>query len=169
MGNPLQPNAFDIECLQPGDEERLRALRLRALQDAPTAFDTTVAEALQWSAASWAQQLRDLATFVAVLEGQDVGMVRGAPSTKGDGAAYLISMWVAPEHRRLGVGGALIDAVIAWATGVGAQTLLLDVGEQNEGAIALYRRKGFVRNGKRSTLPAPRQYIHECQMVRSLP
>ena len=53
-----------IERLQPGDEARLRATRLRALQDAPYAFATTFDEASRWPAEHWEQQLRNRTTFV---------------------------------------------------------------------------------------------------------
>jgi hypothetical protein len=56
------------------DGERLRALRLRSLRDAPDAFGTTVEEAATWPAETWNHQLAQLATFVASADGTDVGM-----------------------------------------------------------------------------------------------
>lgn len=91
-------------------------------------------------------------------------MVRGARHDQQDDTAYLISMWVAAEARRLGVGSALIDAVVGWARGEGFQRLLLDVAEGNAAAMALYADKGFVPTGVVGTLPAPRTHIREIQM-----
>ena len=72
-------------------------------------------------------------------------------------------MWVAPEARRKGVGGALVDAVIEWARSAGVKRLLLDVADNNAPAIALYIQKGFQPNGEVSTFPPPREHIREHQ------
>lgn len=134
-----------IQRLQPGEGERWRALRLRALEEAPSAFATKLEDAARWPMARWQAQVTELATFVAVLEGSDVGVARGAPHARGD-VRELISMWVAPSARRRGVAGQLVESVAAWATDALARTLVLDVIESNEAAIALYERAGFVRS-----------------------
>ena len=58
---------------------------------------------------------------------------------------------------------ALIDAVLGWARVGGARRLLLDVGDHNQPAIALYARKGFEPNGETGSYPAPRNHIREHQ------
>ena len=72
-------------------------------------------------------------------------------------------MWVSPEVRGQGVGEALIDAVVEWARVSGARRVLLDVGDHNQPAIALYARKGFEPNGIIGSLPTSRNYIREHQ------
>ena len=141
----------------------MRAIRLRALLDAPDAFASTFEEAAARSAESWSQQVVELPTFVAVRDGLDVGVVRCMRDETDPQAAFLISMWVAPEVRRLGVGGELVDAVIEWARSNGVNRLLLDVADDNPHAIALYTRKGFQPSGEVSTLPPPREHIHQHQ------
>ena len=89
--------------------------------------------------------------------------MRGAPDEARTDAAWLISMWVAPEVRGRGVGEALIAAVVEWARASGARRLLLDVGDHNRPAIALYARMGFEPNGRTGALPAPRSHIREHQ------
>ena len=142
---------------------RLRTIRLRSLADAPDAFGSTYDEAAARPPDRWAAQLREIPTFVAVVDGEDVGIVRGARDDSRADAAWLISMWVAPEVRGQGVGEALIDAVVEWARASGARRLLLDVGDHNRPAIALYARKGFEPNGTTGSLPAPRSHIREHQ------
>ena len=56
---------------------------------------------------------------------------------------------VAQTHRRLGVGRALLEAAGAWARSQGVTKLELHVFPHNEGAIALYDRFGFEREGYR--------------------
>jgi ribosomal protein S18 acetylase RimI-like enzyme len=157
-----------IERLSVGDEGRLRQIRLRALRDAPEAFETTFAEANARPFESWQQQLEQLATFVAVADDLDVGMARGTPHDERNDTAYLISMWVAAEARHRGVGSALIEAVAAWAREEGFRRLVLDVAEGNVAALTLYTRAGFVAIGLVGTLPPPRQHIREIQMARTL-
>src|SRR5689334_9233991 len=95
---------------------------------------------------SWSRQVLDLPTFVAAVDDLDVGLVRCTRDETRADTAWLISMWVAPKVRRLGVGGVLVDTVIAWARSNGVNRLLLDVADNNAPAIALYERKGFQRN-----------------------
>jgi len=152
-----------FERLNANEGPRLRAIRLRALLDAPDAFGSIFEEAAARPAEDWSRQVLDLPTFVAVVNDLDVGMVRGARDETRAGTAWLISMWVAPEVRRLGVGGCLVDAVIAWARSSRVNRLLLDVADTNPAAIALYERKGFQRNGEVSTMPHPREHIREHQ------
>ena len=146
---------------------RLRALRLRALREAPDAFCATLEETAARPPESWTRQLRELATFVAVLEGDDVGLVRGGPDGDRPGVAWLLSMWVAPEARGRGVGDALVQAQVAWAREAGFPTLCLEVGAHNGPAMRLYERHGFRRTGRTRRLDPPRQHLLEVEMALS--
>jgi len=158
-----------IEQLRPDEWERLKAVRLRALADAPDAFGSTFDQVSLWRDTRWQEQCRTIPTFVAVIDGSDVGMVRGAASPEQSDAVFVISMWVEWAARRQGVGSALIDALTAWAQTVGFSRLLLDVSDTNPGAIALYASKGFQPNGHTSTMPSPREHIREHQRELRLP
>ena len=57
---------------------------------------------------------------------------------------------VAADHRGRGVGSALLADAIVWARGVGVEKLVLSVYPHNTGAIALYRKFGFVQEGRLS-------------------
>jgi len=160
---------FHLDRLNVEEASRLRAIRLRALRDSPEAFGSTLEDALARSTEDWSQQILSLPTFVAVDDGLDVGMVRGAPDETRVDTAWLLSMWVAPEARRMGVGGRLVGAVIDWARSIGARRLLLDVGDGQAPAIALYERKGFSPNGEVGSLPPPREHIREHQRELLLP
>jgi ribosomal protein S18 acetylase RimI-like enzyme len=48
------------------------------------------------------------------------------------------------------VGSALLAQAIAWARSVGVEKLVLSVYPHNTGAIALYRKFGFVQEGRLS-------------------
>ena len=56
---------------------------------------------------------------------------------------------VAPEHRRCGVGAALLGALFAESERRGAAVLRLEVRESNLAARRLYEKNGFETVGKR--------------------
>ena len=60
-----------------------------------------------------------------------------------------IGMMVAKDWRGRGVGRALIEAGVQWAREAGAHKASLEVWPHNTAAIALYRRIGFVEEGRR--------------------
>ncbi len=166
--NDSAPRSTTIERLSAGSGQRLRAIRLRALADSPDAFATTFEEAAARPLESWNRQLDQIATFVATAGGGDLGLVRSTRHDTLPGTGYLISLWVAPEARGRGTGASLVATVIRWAKTQGIQRLLLDVGETNTRAIALYTRMGFMPNGATGTLPPPRDHILEIQLALPL-
>ncbi len=154
---------YSIQQLKLSDWQRFRTIRLRALEESPDAFGSTLEREQKFTAEEWPIRLtrENVATFIAVSdEENDLGLTVGAPY---DDAVGLFGMWVAPEARGTGVGGALVDAVIRWAKQSGHQRILLDVGDDNTPAITLYESKGFVRTGITGTLPPPRESITEHQ------
>lgn len=64
--------------------------------------------------------------------------------------AEILSVGVLHAARRRGVASALLRAGFAAARGAGARVMHLEVGEDNPGAAALYRRFGFRATGRRA-------------------
>lgn len=64
-------------------------------------------------------------------------------------AATVMTLGVAGEAQRRGLGGVLLEALITRARELGANALLLEVRVDNDPAIALYRRAGFDVLGRR--------------------
>jgi len=85
-------------------------------------------------------------TLVAVTSGEIVGTLHVEVSRSGFGE---LAMLVAREWRRRGVGSALLTAAIEWARERGLHKLSLSVFPHNAAAIALYRKFGFVEEGRR--------------------
>jgi len=126
-----------------------RSLRLQALEEAPYAFSSRLAD---WQGhgdteARWRGRVSDVPlNIVAERQETAVGMASGtAPNP--DGSVELISMWVAPFARGRGVGDALLKAVIEWAREQEASRVALGVLEGNEHAAAFYHRHGFIPVG----------------------
>jgi [ribosomal protein S18]-alanine N-acetyltransferase len=86
--------------------------------------------------------------LVAVLSGNLVGFAV-AGWLREEAGAELEGLLVDPDHRRRGIGSALVAACIAWASDAGASTIRLEVRASNAAALALYRRLGFFVQGVR--------------------
>jgi ribosomal-protein-alanine N-acetyltransferase len=63
--------------------------------------------------------------------------------------AEILSVAVAPEFRRRGVGRALIEEAMRHLYRVGARSIHLEVEDGNHAAINLYRRVEFRESGRR--------------------
>jgi RimJ/RimL family protein N-acetyltransferase len=95
----------------------------------------------------WAERLADPAAAMLVAEAGSelVGQlgIHRAPY----GVAHL-GMLVARAWRGRGVGSALLAAALGWAREHGAHKVALEVWPHNQAALALYRRFGFVEEGR---------------------
>ena len=63
--------------------------------------------------------------------------------------AELETLAVDPAARRQGIGAALLQAVLDWATSEGARRVSLEVRASNAAALGLYERFGFRMEGRR--------------------
>jgi ribosomal protein S18 acetylase RimI-like enzyme len=78
----------------------------------------------------------------AVIDGQLAGFaITGAGGRTG----YLQRLAVDPSHQRAGAATALVGDALAWMQRSGLATALVNTGETNEAALALYDRFGFQR------------------------
>lgn len=92
----------------------------------------------------------DAAVFVAEGDEGIVGRLSVArdPHPASEHVADL-GLMVAREHRRRGIGRALMEAAEAWALQAGVRKLELHVFPHNVAAIALYEGLGYEREGFR--------------------
>lgn len=81
------------------------------------------------------------AFFVATLEGRPVGC--GAVRLIAASRAEIKRMYVRPSVRGRGVGRALLARLESEARLLGATSLVLEMGDKQPGAEALYRGAGF--------------------------
>jgi ribosomal-protein-alanine N-acetyltransferase len=88
--------------------------------------------------------------LVAERDGEVVGYA--VASFAGE-IAELQRIGVVATARRRGVASALLDEVVAEGPGTGANRLLLEVREDNAGALAFYADRGFIEIDRR-----PRYY-----------
>ena len=152
-----------VEEVSADDWAVVREVRLRALRDSPLNFWATYADERGRDERWWRSFIEAGGWFIARDGDEPVGIAAGIEySEAGEDERLLISMWVAPEARRAGVGGRLVEAVAKWARRVGAHYLLLEVTETNEPARRLYERHGFIATGR--TTQHPREDLLEIEM-----
>jgi ribosomal protein S18 acetylase RimI-like enzyme len=130
-----------------------KTVRLRALHDTPSAFGSTYAHESQFSEADWQSRAANLCTphsigYLAYHQDEYCGIAAGFLDEQIPQTAELISMWVAPNHRRAGTGKLLVDAIESWARLCAAHTLRLMVTNNNLAAISFYERLGFTTTGR---------------------
>jgi ribosomal protein S18 acetylase RimI-like enzyme len=147
-----------LEPITPPNALIFKAVRLRALQDSPSAFGSTYEKESQLTDADWIKRAvqwngeRGIG-FLALDSGVACG-IAGAFLDQDDATrAHLVSMWTAPTHRQRGIGRLLVNEVVGWARLRRARILWLMVVSNNEPAVVFYQRLGFSRTGRTEPYP----------------
>jgi len=104
-----------------------------------------------WSGEEIAKLLENPTAFAVLASDNEPQGFILAWSAAGD--SEILTLAVAPEARRKGVGTNLVNAACAAALVRGACAMSLDVAADNEAARALYTKLGFAEAGRR-----PRYY-----------
>lgn len=113
--------------------DQLAALHARCFRSPPP-----------WSSADFASFTADPLAFLLV-EGDAAFLLGRAVA----GEAELLTLAVAPESRRLGLGARLLARFLYQARLRGADQAFLEVSARNAAAIALYESQGFALSGRR--------------------
>jgi RimJ/RimL family protein N-acetyltransferase len=166
-----------IRAIVPAEVGEYYPLRMRALREQPEAFSSAYEEQAGLTLETFARTYLEEPTperflLGAWLDGVLVGTLGffRASRQKTRHHAELGRMYVAPEARRQGVGWALLQAVLERARLLpGLEQISLGVTATNQGAIALYRKAGFIRTGSTPRyLKLDRRYYDMDQMMLSL-
>ncbi|MCC2313041.1 GNAT family N-acetyltransferase [Cellulomonas xiejunii] len=144
-----------IRRVDEDDWPTVRDVRLRALRESPDVFGSSLAREERFAESHWRMRLRTSTTWMAL---DDAGEPRGLVSLIQEPGSpeddrHVVSLWVAPEVRRQGVGWSLLDAAVRGGAAQGAATVSLWVVDDNASAVDLYVRAGFTRTGERQVLP----------------
>ena len=145
-----------LEPLTPQNVTLFKDVRLRALRDTPTAFSATYTAESRLTDKDWANRIAQWSsarstTHIAMDGATPCGIVSGFLDKDDAAIAHLASMWVAPTHRRLGIGSRLVNVIIDWAGSLKARVLQLIVTSNNDAAIQFYQGLGFKLTGKTGT------------------
>lgn len=156
-GAEPQAASLSIRRLGGDDWELLRRLRLAALAESPHAFASSIERESAFGDELWRSRCETSTYLVAELGGVPVGLVcalpLGFPEDQAADEVELVSMWVAPDGRRSGVGSRLVEEAVARAAAAGAAAVRLWVAEGNDAATAFYRSVGFRPTSRRQPLP----------------
>jgi GNAT superfamily N-acetyltransferase len=150
--------AITLRAISAEDKDLYRETRLRALQDTPSAFGSTYARELAFTDAEWQQRTENLNSghaggYLALDGDLPCGLIAALPSEEIPDCFTVVSMWVAPTHRRLGVGTLLINGIRNWAQARNAHELRLMVTSNNPSAMNFYLRNGFHPTGHTGPYP----------------
>ena len=125
------------------DWPKLKAVRLAALLDSPTAFGVSYDTAAAYTDEQWKTRAAGTGTvfWLAFEGGEAIGMIGAAVSAAK--RCNLIGMWLAPRARGSGAAAQLVEAVKLHALRQGHAHLFLDVDPANTRAARFYLKQGF--------------------------
>ncbi|MCS6910956.1 MAG: GNAT family N-acetyltransferase [Anaerolineales bacterium] len=81
--------------------------------------------------------------FVWVDDGRVIGNVSTQPSETSSGVWVIANVAVHPDFRRQGIAQQLMQATLGYIRARGGRQAILQVDDENAGAIRLYQRLGF--------------------------
>ena len=93
--------------------------------------------------------------YVWVEDGRVVGSVSTQPAATRSSAWLVANVAVHPDYRRRGIAAALMRATLDMLRSRGAAEAILQVDDDNLGAVALYRNLGFGRVATQTTWARP--------------
>jgi ribosomal protein S18 acetylase RimI-like enzyme len=124
------PEGLQLRALEVADKDRMFRLYANGGTFAPDAFDV--------------YQVED-GTFFGVTDNQGEIVASGGTHVVNwdAGVAAIGNMYTHPEHRGLGLGQAVLRAIVANLLRRGAANIVLNVDQRNVIARRLYERNGF--------------------------
>ncbi len=133
---------------RPDDAEAVRAIRNHAIEHTTALWTHTPqspAEAVAWLAA----HLDRGSAFVAEAEGEVAGFAVHGPWRHLDGYRHTVedSVYVREGRHGLGIGSALLKALIASARDAGHHVMIAGIEAGNTASIRLHERFGFHHAG----------------------
>jgi ribosomal protein S18 acetylase RimI-like enzyme len=159
-----------VRLLRPDEAEAFRAIRLEALEHAPEAFGSMLADEASQPLAWFRERLDGRAVFGA-LDGPALVGMAGFYTQSGAKKCHKGMLWgvyVRPSARGGGVARRLAEAVIDHARGR-VEILQLTVVTSNARARHLYTSLGFIEYGvERRALRLGDAYFDEALMAKPL-
>ncbi len=137
---------MDIRQATPSDLEPPLALRARLWPDALPDQERGSVQALL---AGRPESTLPLVMFIALVDGSAVGFVEVGLRSHADGCeptrpcGFLEGWYVTPEHRRNGIGRALVERAQAWASEQGAIEMASDTWLDADISLQAHERLGF--------------------------
>ena len=137
-----------LRVISGDDWAHFRAIRLRALADAPDSFGATLAEAAAQPDDVWRDRAEGPGPLLLAFSDDGPVAMGGLYAQEGSQQAFVWGMWVEPDARGRGLGARILRELLDWAQRLGDREVLLHVTEGNDGARRLYEAHGFVSTGE---------------------
>ncbi|MFF4894984.1 GNAT family N-acetyltransferase [Streptomyces sp. NPDC001068] len=148
--DPIYENgaAVVIRPARPGDAEAVRAIRNDAIEHS-TALWTSTPQTPAEGAAWLASHLTRGSALVAEVAGEVAGFAVYGPWRELDGYRHTVedSVYVRAERHGLGVGSALLGALITAAREAGHHVMIAGIEAENTASVRLHGRFGFEHAG----------------------
>jgi phosphinothricin acetyltransferase len=137
-----------VRAARPDDAEAVRAIRNHAIEHS-TALWTQTTQAPAEGAAWLAAHLERGSAFVAEADSEVAGFAVYGPWRDLEGFRHTVenSVYVREGRHGLGIGSALMAALISAARQAGCHVMIADIEAGNSGSIRLHERFGFQHVG----------------------
>lgn len=167
--------SIDVRKAKVGDEIRMAAIQIAAWRRAYSGImSPALLDALDINqkTAMWRNALERAGKGsyrVAEVNGRVEGFAVFGPARdkdlNGSESAEIVSINIDPDKWGFGLGRSLLNSMIERLSTDGFGSIYLWVVEQNERAMRLYQRNGFIREGRIKTDPK-HSGIQELRLVR---
>ena len=136
--------SIEIVTATLNDVDRLRALRLAALKDTPSAFGAKYEDEVNKPISEWQDRLKNTHWCFAVSEGVDVGLLAVDKAEKDRNSdCWLSSWWIKDEFRGSGIPKLMLTWLEQLCRENNWKKIGLGVWPENIRAIAAYKKLGF--------------------------
>jgi phosphinothricin acetyltransferase len=148
--NPIyeRDGTVTIRPARPGDTGAVRAIRNHAIEYS-TALWTETPQSPVEGAAWLAAHLARGSAFVAEVAGEVAGFAVYGPWRELDGYRHTVedSVYVREDRHGLGIGSALLGALITAARTAGHHVVIAGIEAENTASVRLHQRFGFEHAG----------------------
>jgi ribosomal protein S18 acetylase RimI-like enzyme len=148
-GRGIDPAGLHLKEVDADQWQELRAVRLKALEQAPDAFMAVLDEEQSWQETEWRQTIKDATWVAARSAGAIIGVARSTVDSVPT-RRHIEAVWVEPSWRRRGVASDLVRWLIEKERKAEVvQEILIWVIDSNKAARRLYEGLGFEPTGER--------------------
>ncbi|MEV7384642.1 N-acetyltransferase family protein [Streptomyces sp. NPDC091215] len=148
--NPIyeRSDVVTVRPARPGDAEAVRAIRNHAIEHS-TALWTETPQSPAEGAVWFAAHLERGSALVAEVAGEVAGFAAYGPWRELTGYRHTVedSVYVREGRQGLGIGSALLAALIASAREAGHHVVIAGIEAENTASVRLHERFGFEQVG----------------------
>jgi L-amino acid N-acyltransferase YncA len=146
-------NAIDV-TIRPAstdDLDEIAEIYAHHVRTGVATFELTPPDGAEWRSRLQIAAERELPFVTATLDGEIAGYAYCAPWKARPAYRYTVedSVYLAPQAIGLGIGGRLLDALLAGCACAGIrQVIAVIVDTDDTASLALHRNRGFVDAGR---------------------